>query len=250
LDGIVIPLQVRPSGKLPVTVTGYGPGLDQLLIFLRPAGENSTASTGLIGPEMADSQSLDVRSIHTVLLESPASPGQYDLIARYAGQQAVCGWLFLRTSECILSQVEIAGVPLPDGATNFEDKIALLSIHLPETQLHPGGQLPLDLTWQAIGPIVDDYTVFVQVLDDQDRIVGQVDSWPVQGTYPTSQWSAGQIVEDRYLIQLDEDLPPGSYKLNIGWYLLETLRRLPVAGPDGAAIDDKVTVPGLTVTGP
>ena len=92
-----------------------------------------------------------------------------------------------------------------------------------------------------------DYTVFVQVLDQQDRIVGQVDSWPLQGTYPTSQWPAGERVDDPYAVQLAADLPSGSYRLAVGWYLLETLQRVPVLDESGNIIDDRVILSGFVV---
>ena len=88
-----------------------------------------------------------------------------------------------------------------------------------------------------------DYTVFVQVLDAADRLVGQVDAWPVQGTFPTSQWTPGQTVADPYLVQLSADLPPGDYRLHVGLYLLATLQRLAVVDQRGTAIDDKVEIP-------
>jgi hypothetical protein len=77
--------------------------------------------------------------------------------------------------------------------------------------------------------------------------VGQEDAFPLQGTLPTSQWRPGQTLTDPYQIQLDGDLPPGQYRLIVGWYLLADLRRLPVLNDAGVPIDDKVTVPGLTV---
>jgi len=92
-----------------------------------------------------------------------------------------------------------------------------------------------------------DYTVFVQVLDPTDRIVGQVDAWPVQGTFPTSAWTPGEAVRDTYLVQLAADLPPGNYRLHVGLYLLATLERLSVLDTGGAAVDDKVEVGGLVV---
>jgi hypothetical protein len=132
---------------------------------------------------------------------------------------------------------------LPEGATNFEGKIALLAVDVPDVTLHPGGQLAVNLTWQGLGNMEDDYTVFVQVLDEQDRIVGQEDSWPLQGTFPTSQWPVGERVEDPYLVRLLEELPPGQYRLQVGWYLLGTVRRLSVVDESGTAVDDKVVVP-------
>ncbi len=96
-----------------------------------------------------------------------------------------------------------------------------------------------------MAPISQNYTVFVQVLDSSDRIVGQVDAWPLQGTFPTSQWTPGQIVSDPYVIALSPDLPPGPYRLQVGWYLLATLERLPVLDADGAPVDNRYLVSGL-----
>jgi hypothetical protein len=159
---------------------------------------------------------------------------------------AICGWLRAAQNGCLLGEVEISGVPLPPGAANFDDKIALLAVDLPDQALTPGGRLRVNLTWQSLAPMAENYTVFVQVLDAQDRLVGQVDAWPLQGTYPTGQWRPGEIVPDPHVVLLSGDLPPGDYRLQVGWYLLSTLRRLPVLDAGGAPIDDKVVIPGLT----
>lgn len=160
----------------------------------------------------------------------------------------MCGWLAPLTAGCALGEVEVRGAPLPEGATNFADRIALLDIDLPQAELQPGGQLPLEIVWQGLTPMSEDYTVFVQVLDAQDRLVGQVDAWPVQGTFPTSQWAPGEVVRDPYVVQLGSDLPPGDYKLNVGLYLLATLQRLAVIDASGVAVDDKLEIGGLTVS--
>jgi hypothetical protein len=136
-------------------------------------------------------------------------------------------------------------VPLPERAVNFNDQIALLDIDVEPTTLPPGGLLDVVIHWQSLAPMSEDYTVFVQVLDAQDRIVGQVDAWPRQGTYPTSQWSPGETVRDPYQIWLDGDLPPGNYRLQVGWYLLATLRRLPVLDAAGTPVDDKLIYPAV-----
>jgi hypothetical protein len=73
--------------------------------------------------------------------------------------------------------------------------------------------------------------------------VGQVDSWPLQGTFPTGQWKAGELINDPYLVRLAADLPPGPYRVHVGWYLLATLHRLPVLDGNGTAVDDKVIIP-------
>jgi hypothetical protein len=72
--------------------------------------------------------------------------------------------------------------------------------------------------------------------------VGQIDTWPLQGTYPTSRWQAGEVVHDSYTIQLQGDVPPGDYRLLLGWYLLATQERLPVLDESGAIVEDRVVV--------
>jgi hypothetical protein len=138
-------------------------------------------------------------------------------------------------------------VALPAGATNFADKIALLDVAVDNTRLQPGGRLALTLQWQALAPLMANYTVFVQVLNAQDQIVGQVDSWPQQGTFPTSTWAVGEMLVDPYLVPLAPDLAPGEYRLLVGWYLLADLQRLPVFDETGTAVADKFVLPGLVV---
>lgn len=151
------------------------------------------------------------------------------------------------SAECKLADITIDGVPLPADATNFDDKIALLETTIPETGLIPGGLFDVTFTWQALAPLTEDYTVFVQILDENDNIVGQIDAWPVQGTLPTTTWQPGQIITDPYTVQLAPDLAPGNYRLVAGWYLLATAQRLPVIDSKGISVDDKITVPNLTL---
>ena len=136
---------------------------------------------------------------------------------------------------------------LTPDAVNFADAIALLHLAVDSPHLTPGGGLNVSLTWQALAPMAEDYTVFVQVLDDQDRLVGQVDSWPMQGTYPTSQWPLGAVVEDAYRVQLSAEMPPGNYQLYLGWYLLADLHRLPVLDAAGQPVADKFSLMNLSV---
>lgn len=246
IDGTSFPAQIRPQSDLTVWLTGCGSETNSLELILVPKGMDAALSRPAESSRTTDVVCETGFTLgKQLLVDEPA--GSYDIKAYHPQHTALCGWLSGQQNSCLLGQLTISGVPLPDGATNFEDKIGLLAIEIPETSLQPGGQLAIELTWQALAPLDEDYTVFVQVLDQQDRIVGQVDSWPLQGTFPTSQWAAGETVRDPYLVQLSAELPPGSYRLQVGWYLLATLRRLAVVDENGTIIDDKVTVPGLTV---
>src|SRR5437867_460538 len=75
-----------------------------------------------------------------------------------------------------------------------------------------------------IGKPVRDYTAFVHVLDAQNQIVAQEDSPPRQGSYPTSLWDAGEVVDDPHPLSFGSAL---GQQLEIGLYTVPDLRRLP-----------------------
>ncbi len=242
LTSVEVPAQIRPETQLPILFAGEGSAVG-LSFSLRET------VLPLPQPGLAPQTAVpsDRSFTHQTNVETPLVNGRYQLLAEHSAGQAQCGWMRPVTNFCVVGEVLISGVPLPEGATNFEDKIALLEVDLPDTTLQPGGLLDLSLTWQALAPLAEDYTVFVQVLDANDKIIGQVDSWPVQGTYPTSQWTPGDPVVDRYQVQLASELPSGPYRVQVGFYLLQTLRRLSVLDDTGTAVDDKLVISGLTV---
>jgi hypothetical protein len=195
-------------------------------------------------------------------LDTDLPPGLYDIFAVYeaadgctavnandrcADQTSICGWMSPGQSGCVVGQVEISGVALPETAVNYNDQIALLDVTTSGPVLQPGGVLEVEINWLALAEMAADYTLFLQVVDAQDRIVGQVDSWPVQGTRPTSGWQPGATIADRYTMPLSPEMPPGDYRLLIGWYLLADGRRLPVLDAAGTAVEDKLVIGGLRV---
>jgi hypothetical protein len=158
-----------------------------------------------------------------------------------------CGWLRPRASSCPFGTTRIEGQAAAGAIANFGGQILLTEIEFDSGQLTPGSQFEVAVEWQSLSEIDEDYTVFVQLIGPDGRPHGQVDTWPVQGTYPTSQWSPGERVADRYTVTLDSDAPSGGYQLWVGLYLLRTNTRLPVLGADGAPIDDKAAFEGLIV---
>jgi hypothetical protein len=100
----------------------------------------------------------------------------------------------------------------------------------------------VQLEWRGLKTWEADYTVTVQLIGPDGRLHGQVDAGPVQGTLPTSAWAAGQTVSEAYVVTLQPGAPTGRYRVEVGWYLLATLRRLPVLSASGQPIDDRVVV--------
>ncbi len=96
--------------------------------------------------------------------------------------------------------------------------IRLVGYNLPHVTATAGGALDLTLYWEADGPTLRPYTVFVQLLDSSGAIIAQKDGWPVDGRWPPTCWAAAEIVSDHYTIELPGETPPGTYKLVIGLY--------------------------------
>ena len=92
----------------------------------------------------------------------------------------------------------------------------------------PLDTLDVKLYWQVGRPVSENYTVFTQLLDSSGARVAGVDSQPLGGYFPTSQWPENEIITDVVSLSLPKELPAGRYTLITGMYLLETLERLPV----------------------
>ncbi|MDA0241888.1 MAG: DUF2723 domain-containing protein [Chloroflexi bacterium] len=211
LDEVSWPPQLRPqAGAFPGRVNGNG--VEDWEFTLEPAADLATAQ------------------------------GTYGVVVSRGGERLSCGWLRPWATSCKVGEVVVSGAAVPEGATNFGDQIALLNVQLDPPTLVPGGQQNVTVQWQALASMSDDYTVFVQVVNSGGVVV-QVDSWPLQGTYPTSQWRIGEVIRDPYVLYLPAELPEDNYQLLIGLYRLADLQRVPVLAEQGFPVDDKATFP-------
>ena len=123
--------------------------------------------------------------------------------------------------------MEPVGLPV---AILGDNQIALLDYRI-EGPLRHGATVRLNVLWQTLRPLDEDYTVFVHAVDGEGAIWGQRDTEPQEGEYPTTEWGLGEIVRDRYELQIDVAGPREGYQLAVGMYASETGERLKM--PDG-----------------
>ena len=178
------------------------------------------------------------RSRHVIA--APEDPGDYTLRVGLVGETVRCGWLAPPAGDCPLATVKVT--PAQEGWVNFADVILLLDAQVGRDGAQPGETVPVALQWRALRAMDEDYTVFVHLVGPDGRLHGQVDTWPVQGSYPTSQWTSGEEVTDSYDVRLAPDAPPGHYRVEVGWYLVATMHRLPIVNVDGQPIGDSLVV--------
>jgi hypothetical protein len=142
-----------------------------------------------------------------------------------------------------------ANTTIPAAAT-FGEQIALTGYRLNANAVQPGDTLIVELDWQALAQPAHDYTVFVQLLNPDGTLLAQVDTQPVGGTRPTSQWAIGETVSDRYALLIPSNTLTGQGQLIVGLYLWPAMVRLPITGANLPIADNALHLTTITLSSP
>jgi hypothetical protein len=181
--------------------------------------------------------------------ESTLPPGRYTVTLALVDEAGG-----LASAEVTVGEVAVLGrarsytvPPLEHvvGAT-FGDTLALHGYNVTRTN----ATLRLDLVWGALRAPGQDFKFFVHLYNEVDGFVAQqVDAVPLNFTYPTVLWTAGEVVTDTVTFDLAA-LPPGRYGIAAGWYdpNAEDLPRLPAFDAHGTRWGgDRVELEGVEV---
>ena len=236
LLGYDAPETVAPGSQMTVTLYWQSDHSEAALLC---AGENCVPVNARAG---------DGVTVQRVTLPIPNQVGDLRLRVGVPADFVECGWWPALPGEyCDFASISVEGVALAPDAINFDQKIVLDSLEIETPQAAPGQTVIVSAEWRGLTPMSEDYTAFVHLLGPDGIVHGQVDMWPVQGTLPTSQWPINQPISDRFEVRVPDDAPPGEYTVEVGWYLLATLDRLPVVTHEGVAVDDKYVIAGLVI---
>jgi len=113
----------------------------------------------------------------------------------------------------------------------FEGGMQLLGFTADPPTLQPGGVMHLTLFW---GGETMPYhrKIFVQLRDADNQTIAQADHFIYDEKVPSSRWKTllkdGGFVRDGVSLVLPPDLPPGSYRIVVGFYHPETFERIGV----------------------
>jgi hypothetical protein len=176
----------------------------------------------------------------------PSLPaGAYDLQVFWRSSYNKAQWpLYRDGDENVLDRAFLGYVVAPPQAdagphaapvnARFGDEIFLAAFETtPLSPVAPGDNLEVALYWDALKRPSANYTVFAHLLNEAGEVVAAHDSMPVEGRLPTRAFIPGQTIKDVHRLALPADLPPGSYRLQTGLYLLESGERLPVWDASG-----------------
>lgn len=127
-----------------------------------------------------------------------------------------------------------------EKVVSFAQKYALNNPSF--TILEEKQSIAVDLYWSALTTAADRpaVTVFVHVLDIQTgTLIGQSDTIPAQGYWPTEWWTNNLIVHDQHTIELTIPFDPDSHHVLVGLYPLgQSDARLSVVNDAGEPTSD------------
>ncbi len=119
-------------------------------------------------------------------------------------------------------EIQAAASPQPANARFYDadgSVIQLLGFEMPATKVQRGRKLAVTLYWQAdFAHPPPPYRAYLRLVDDQGDVISQSpESHPVADLYPINAWQTGEVVADRREMTVDAGVPPGLYRLQIGW---------------------------------
>ena len=197
-------------------------------------------------------------------LEALAQPGRRVFALLWATdesdpQRFIEGWLDTHAYKALDSwygNVRLAVYAVPDQTPDVPDRILDAHLRNPETgdavtlqgysllhdRLAAGDIAQITLFWQAEGTPQQRYKAFLHLLDEQNQIVGQRDAEPGGGANLTTLWQPGETVVDNYGVPIHPATPPGTYRVEVGMYNLQTGQRLLTPEDEGQVWLEPLTV--------
>ncbi|MEZ4642739.1 MAG: hypothetical protein R3E31_08385 [Chloroflexota bacterium] len=148
---------------------------------------------------------------------------------------------------------------------NFRQRVGLVSAtassglserrHAPWTEeplyAQPGDTVNLTLRWQSLWYAEESYTVFVHLIDLENRPLVTLDYTPLGGSAPTHlwfpKWLPGQQFLDPYRLTIPAELPPGQYLIEVGLYEMVGKRRLHISDAQGNLVGDRYILGSVIV---
>jgi len=142
----------------------------------------------------------------------------------------------------------IDGIPATAPAVRASfGPVELVAYEIDRQTVPPGGRAVLTLYWRARERIQEDLTLYVHVFGRDGAKIAQRDSYHGGGTYPTSYWQPGEVLCDRYAIDIDATAQgPTAAEIVVGLYHRDDMTPIPASDPDGNAVG-RLTISRLKV---
>ncbi|MBN1580643.1 MAG: phospholipid carrier-dependent glycosyltransferase [Anaerolineae bacterium] len=200
------------------------------------AQERSLLERGATVRQFDPASGVIVPFVDTVWFITPEPPGWGEVVRQGPGYVVISG-PFGREYELLLK------APCPcDLDTRFADIVALRHHQVNDLSLSTSNTLIVEAVWYVIGPPHRAAKSFAHLLDANGHTLAGWDGI----ASPATCWQANDRLTQRYTIALPQDLGPGTYQVEIGWYDAETLQRWPLT-IDGKQAGDRLLLPDVEI---
>lgn len=253
---------VRPGGSLPVTIYWKArepvPENYQVFVHLTSIPEHTWGQSDKLNPGDYPTTRwpLDryVRDPHSLTAPLGTPPGTYTIRVGLWNHKTGIRQLLLAEDGTILGdsvalphpisvlpareQPPVEALPLDARVERLLDSgIELLGVDLQPgpTFEAPAGRLYVVLYWRATRPIQVNRDISVRLVAEDGAVAASHSAAPVDGLFLMAQWLPGQVIRDVHSLWIDESIPVGHYRIEVGlgdgelgadeWVLLTLLDR-------------------------
>ncbi|GIV69751.1 glycosyltransferase family 39 protein [Caldilinea sp.] len=129
----------------------------------------------------------------------------------------------------------------------FGNEIELTGVYLPVTSTIPAGYLDLSLRYRVLQQPQYDYTLFLQIIGDNNRMIGQRDRPPTCDGEETTAWKTSAEIVGTYRIPIFANSPTGQYPLWIGMYNRLSGERVLIYDSADVLVGDALWIGDVTV---
>ena len=180
-------------------------------------------------------------------------------IALGIGALVVAVWQYQTVQSTYATPPAVTAPLTPDRVVDatFAGGMQLVGFDLPEgAATHFSKPLPLTLYFRAVEPVTEDYTLFLHLVDSDNRMLYQYDGIPYQGRHPPRQWRVNEVFADRYeiipkpqaAVALSTTLTDTLASLTLGFYpVLRPAERLSVLDANGQPAGDRLQLAKIRV---
>ena len=142
------------------------------------------------------------------------------------------------------AEVKALQVPAERGLGRVDFRqLILLGYDLSARELESGDSLEITLFWESLRPPAAECTTFIHLVDGAGQIVAQCDLPLIGGGARTSGWATGDVLADRYQVQIKPGTPAGDLHVLVGFYNPADGARLPILRDGMPTGEDHITLP-------
>ncbi len=241
-------LQAEAIADLPDTTIAYLSPADSarpMYAYLwqdQPRAKSFNGRKCSVGPAQAD------RAVAWLIGSNEDKSSTDRLKALYPQLQSQLVWINNGTT--IVRRLALpagSAAVLPDQRVGSVDHLADLMSATHDAAIQPGEIFHASFLWKSTETTSENWTETVYLLNREQQVIAQEDSWPCGNSYPTSVWQPGEVISEDHKLPIPANLSSGPYMLAVSFYRLSDGTRLSTLDAHGRPIGDALPIDAIVI---